>query len=80
MPKPVCTICQQEMKLQKVGVTVGFFAKSVGVSRPYEVYMADIHRCGGCSHMVICRFGDQPIFRHFHQEEPPKLDYKVYER
>lgn len=80
MPRPVCSKCEREMLLIQPGVAVGFYAKSVGPTKPYQVWSGDEFECPGCLVKIIAQYGRGPYYEHFHKDPVPEIHVKVLEK
>jgi hypothetical protein len=73
----VCVNCKCSMKKTLIGVLVGFIVKSVDPERPYEIWSGDVWTCPQCDSEVVGQYGNNAIWRHFHKDDPPKLDLTI---
>lgn len=79
MNEPCCLACGIKMTKVEIGANVGIMAKVVP-NRPYQVFSADIHQCGGCGARVAAQFADKPFWLHFHDDPVPVIAYAIWEK
>ena len=77
MPRPVCVLCEIEMKVEKNGALA---AEMFQGNKIYKIWRADLWKCPICGAEITCGYGNKPQAMHFDTEEVKKLKDEIYVR